>query len=84
MDCACHGEPMWWQPDRRRPPGGYWRCGVARQQADSKDKKGRQLRYWHKANGGYIRRRKRDLAAERVQLLARLDNLEQEALRAEP
>lgn len=26
-------------------------------------------RYWHKADGGYIRRRKRDLARERQEIL---------------
>ena len=24
--CACHGIPMLWQADRRRPPGGRWEC----------------------------------------------------------
>lgn len=29
----CHGEEMWWQPDKRRKPGGYWRCKAKRREA---------------------------------------------------
>jgi elongation factor P hydroxylase len=32
-----------------------------------------QLSYWHKPDGGYIRRRKRELAAERREILRLLE-----------
>jgi hypothetical protein len=38
----------------------------------------RKLRYWHKPGGGYIRRRKRDLAAQRADVTARLLDLRQQ------
>lgn len=61
---------MEWDPRPYRSTG-IWRCVVARRE--------RQLAYWHKKSGGYVKRRKRMLAAERAQIVARLTELEQEA-----
>ena len=32
MTCACHGEPAYWQADRRLRAGGWWECPVKRRQ----------------------------------------------------
>jgi hypothetical protein len=58
---------------------GGWRCRVkvrARQRAAD-------LAYWHAPGGGYVKRRKRDLANERERILGQLDQLAQEASSAE-
>jgi hypothetical protein len=75
--CGCHGEPKVWKTDRRKTSGGYWRCpvGVRRDNQGSV----RQLAYWHKSGGGYIKRRRRDLATQRAAVTVRLMELEQEA-----
>lgn len=55
---------------------GGWRCRVkvrARQNPA-------QRIYYHRADGGYIRRRRRHLAEQRAQILERLSELEQEAV----
>jgi len=39
----------------------------------------RDREYWHRASGGYIRRRKRALQAQRAAVLYRLDELKREA-----
>ena len=46
--CECHGEPMYWSLDPRRPPGGYWRCVVR--------KRGYQLAYLGTENGRRVMR----------------------------
>jgi hypothetical protein len=28
VDCKCHGEPAYWNADKRKKPGGYWLCAV--------------------------------------------------------
>lgn len=84
MTCACHGEPMRWSTDRRRKSGGYWSCAVRRAASDAKGRKERQLRYWHKANGGYIVRRRRQLASAREAVTEQLRQLDMEARLAEP
>lgn len=30
MLCACHGEPCYWQKDKRNSKGGWWECPVRR------------------------------------------------------
>ena len=30
MNCACHGEPAYWQKDKRLKAGGWWECPVKR------------------------------------------------------
>lgn len=75
--CACHGEPMYWNKDKRRPSGGFWFCAVkqrTRQQARhvSKDS------YWHRPGGGYVQRRRRHLSAQRSRILDQLAQLGEE------
>jgi hypothetical protein len=26
VNCACHGEPAYWQKDKRLEAGGWWEC----------------------------------------------------------
>ena len=28
MTCPCHGQEMYWNPDRRYKKGGFWACRV--------------------------------------------------------
>jgi hypothetical protein len=28
MNCPCHDQPMYWAKHKRKPEGGYWRCGI--------------------------------------------------------
>lgn len=82
--CECHGVPMGWQRDARRAPGGRWECKERRRQYNAanyqksgeKHRAGRRER-WH--NGGNLVQRRRDLAKQRAQVVARLAELEQEA-----
>lgn len=68
--CGCHGLPMY----RNNSVGG-WRCAVkVRARQNPKDRE-----YWHRADGGYIRRRRRVLAEQRAEVLSRLAQLEEEA-----
>lgn len=68
--CACHGEPMY-----RNNSSGGWRCRVkVRARQNPAD-----LAYWHRADGGYIVRRKRDLARQRSDVLERLTQLREAA-----
>lgn len=51
---------------------GGWRCRIkvrARQRVSD-------LEYWHRADGGYIRSRKRELAKQRAEVVERLNQLE--------
>lgn len=32
MNCGCHGEPAYWQPDKRMAAGGWWECAVRRRE----------------------------------------------------
>ena len=34
MNCRCHSEPAYWNPDPRWPQGGYWQCAVAKRQRE--------------------------------------------------
>lgn len=70
-NCRCHDEPM----DRDRSTRGGWRCSVKRRE--------KQLRYWHKANGGYVVRRRRHLRAERADINERLLQLKREGASAQ-
>lgn len=81
MLCPCHGEPMQWWRDQRRSAGGSWRCAVKERNRNIEGRRERQLRYWHKANGGYVVRRRRHLADQRAELVRRLHDIEQEASR---
>jgi hypothetical protein len=59
---------------RRRAEGKAWD-----QQPDNRERKRkRQREYWHRAGGGYIRRRKRDLSAQRGRVEGDLRLLERE------
>lgn len=81
--CECHGEPCYWNPDKGMRAGGMWRCRIKRNEQDRardpRRRRQRQLAYWHRADGGYIVRRKRDLARQREQIVNQLAQLEREA-----
>jgi len=57
--------------DRDRSTNGGWRCKVNRRE--------RQRRYWHQADGGYVLRRRRHLHGQRQHVLEQLGQLEREA-----
>lgn len=82
--CGCHAVVMQWHKDPRSRLGGYWRCRVAQRERDRlraahPNRRASKLRYWHKHEGGYIRRRRRELAAERADIQAQLRQLDMEA-----
>lgn len=92
MDCECHGEPCYWQKDKRLTAGGRWECRVKREAYNSTRTTDPERRarvceqhrgYWHRPDGGYVQRRRRDLAASRERILEQLDQLAQEAASAE-
>jgi hypothetical protein len=59
---------------RRRAEGTAWD-----QQPENRDRKrSRPREHWHRADGGYIKRRERDLAAQRERVLRDRRLLEQE------
>ena len=85
MLCKCHGEPSYWATDPRKRKGGYWTCAVKRREharrmyAKSRDQKlARQRGYYHSPEGGWLVRRRRDLAGERARILARLAELKED------
>lgn len=88
-DCGCHGLPMRWCKDTRYRAGGFWKCAekgrayvrarYAHDVAYRQEKLERAARNYHKPDGGYIRRRRRELAAQRGLILAQLTQLDQEA-----
>ena len=41
--CHCHGEPMYWQKDKRLRAGGYWHCAVRHLELNR--------RYFHELSG---------------------------------
>lgn len=53
-NCACHGEPAYWQIDRRVNAGGWWECAVKRRDRE-RERYDRDWRYrigkTMKANG---------------------------------
>jgi hypothetical protein len=59
---------------RRRAEGGSW----DQQPANLERVRERKLRYWHKLWGGYYKRRLRDLAAQRADVIARLMDVEEQ------
>jgi hypothetical protein len=67
--CACHGVPMY-------PNGANrWRCRVkvrARQRPAD-------LAYYHRAGGGYVKRRLRMLGAQRDHIIDQLNELREGA-----
>lgn len=85
--CKCHGEPMVLS-GREKNGTIRWRCQrsraatYARYLLKPKTKPKRRATnnvYWHRADGGYIKRRKRHLKSQRQRLLHQL-----EVLHAEP
>lgn len=79
---------MYWNKDKRLKAGGGWECRVkraahnrtrttnpARRQRVLAQRRG----YWYRPDGGYVKRRRQDLAAQRTQILEQLDQLAQEA-----
>ena len=75
---------MYWHRRNDRKTGGLWRCGVRKREVQraSKSKKLSDAR-WHRApNGGYVRRRKKQLTAQRTKILDQLAQLEKEAASA--
>jgi hypothetical protein len=59
---------------RRRAEGKAWD-----QQPENRERvRQRQLKYWHRADGGWLKRRTRDLAAQRERVLRDLELLGQE------
>lgn len=86
--CACHNEPQRWNKDPRYTAGGFWKCaakGVAYQRdryASDPSYRGRAIarhrRNWHRPDGGYVQRRRRQLAAQRAQILDQLAQLREE------
>jgi hypothetical protein len=88
MLCACHDEPAYWNRDVRRKAGGFWRCAVKdretrrRYYADPvfrETKLARQRDEHHQPNGGWLRRRRRDLRKQRERITEQLSQLEREA-----
>lgn len=86
-NCSCHGEPCYWHKKKDMLAGGLWRCAVRKREVqrerDYAARKSSNHRYWHKPGGGYVRRRRRELADQRAEVLDRLDQLAQEATSAE-
>lgn len=88
MNCACHGDPAYWQKDKRLKAGGWWECPRKRKAANATRttdpaRRARVLaqnhKYWYRVEGGYVKERRRDLAAARERVLEQLDQLAQEA-----
>jgi hypothetical protein len=69
--CECHGEGMKWNVDKRMRAGGWWHCRERYRESNRRASRG----YYHRKDGGYIRRRKRDLQAERARIEAALKEL---------
>lgn len=71
---------MYWAKDARYTAGGFWRCP----ERHNALRRGNPKRlatanaYWHRADGGYIRRRRRQLAERRTQILDQLATLREE------
>lgn len=85
MNCECHDLPCYWQIDKLRPAGGRWECRVRRSEYSRRayEKRGEAKRaahraWWHRADGGYIQWRKKDLAVQRAEVLARIDDINRE------
>lgn len=70
MNCACHGEPAYWQKDGRVKAGGWWECGVKRRQRerdwydrDPIHRIGKQLKNDARERRATLKRRKEALGA---------------------
>jgi len=80
---------MYWHKRNDRKTGGLWRCAVRKREVQRayqrqsfgspETKKTRDLRNYHKPNGGYVRKRRKVLAAQRTQILDQLAQLTKEA-----
>jgi len=66
--CKCHGVWMY-----RNNSNGGWRCRVKVRDRQ----RGPDLVYYH--SGGWVKRRRRDLAGQRAHIIERLSQLKQEA-----
>lgn len=82
--CVCHGEPCYWNADKRKTKGGWWECAVRRRAmsrrryaAVAAAKLARQRDQYRRE--GWLTKRRRDLAGQRARLEERLTQLEQEA-----
>jgi hypothetical protein len=65
--CPCHGRPMLWSKDARRPAGGFWRCRARARDAQARylaTAAGRDVYYRAQARYEYARSRRR--LAERI------------------
>ena len=81
--CKCHGEPMGWNIDRRCTRGGFWRCLVRHREHSAlrrdtfPDLVREQDRLSYR-RVGWVSTRRRRLAVQRNQILAKLADLERE------
>ena len=88
--CQCHGLPMRWNKDSRYTAGGFWKCAehgrsyyrdrYANDAGFSSRTRARRIERWHKPDGEYIQSRRKELARQRAEIIARLAELEQEAV----
>jgi hypothetical protein len=85
--CPCHAAPMAWGKDSRYRGGGYWRCSV-RHNAHSRlyyaeksaARKAAVSAYYHD-RGGWIKKRRRALSAQRNRIMEQLAQLAEERTR---
>ena len=72
---------MYWHKRNDRKTGGLWRCAVRKREVQraSKSKKVSDSHNYRKPDGGYIRKRKKLLRAQRTQILDQLAQLAKEA-----
>lgn len=82
--CSCHGAEMY-------RTGAKFQCAVTHRaralaryrrltEAEREARREQQLDHWHAPEGGYMQRRRRELAAQRAEIQERLAQLEQEAV----
>ncbi len=83
--CKCHSVARVWEKDPRTSAGGFWRCHIKRREkslrwrnANLAKAREDEMRWYHAPNGGWYRRRKRDLAAQRDVALQQLDFIQQQ------
>lgn len=79
---------MYWHKKKDMRAGGLWRCGVRKREVQNAVplavRRAWKLRYWHSPNGGYVRRRTKQLQTQRAQILDQLAQLAEEAHVAQP
>lgn len=85
MLCSCHDAEAYWQKDARRKAGGYWACAVERRRqarelyAANRDKRAASKAAYYHDRGGWLKKRRRDLSAQRQATLDLLGQLQREA-----